>query len=704
MTPTRAGILWTAIGAIASGCADPVSPTPVSLSAVSGDAQVTLPGGQVPRPLVVQARDRAGNPRADVLVRWIASQGSSFAIDTVRTDATGLARATWTVGTTQALYTATAKTDSARSVSFSVTTADGAVALSPVPDTVRFHALDDTASIRIRVRSQGSNLDTVIDARGVGWPQNAVAIPVYAGKPGIVLQSVMNGTTHMNVNFGTIAIPFVAIVKQVPADMRITRLGTTAPTPDTLVIVPDSSLLLGVVTVDSRGRVIQDSSAMSNVAWSGSNTDVATVEPTSSSGVVRLRGVNDGVATITALASGKELRAHIRVWTLRVSAIATGAGTTCALVQDGKLACWGFREIGNNSQLNQALAPEVRNVGAFSVLRVSEYAACALTNTGAAYCWGRNESGSVGTGATSTYVADPVPVTGGLTFVDIGVGGTKACGLTAAGRVYCWGNGYDGALGDGTYGATPCGNGFTCNLIPKEVVGGRTYTQLAVADGGHACALTEDGRAFCWGTNRYSQLGSLRIRCAGWVGGDANTSNNWCSAVPVEVDGNLRFKQLSLGVSHSCGVTTDDRLYCWGMNLSGVLGTLAVSEGVSGIATAPTPVAPDIRFESVVAGRSHTCAIDSSDAAWCWGSGFIGQLGVGAPPTTQCTNGVCAREPVRVAGGLTFASLALKGSHTCGLTTTGLMYCWGWGGSGALGTGATTDQKTPARVVFQRTP
>ena len=94
-----------------------------------------------------------------------------------------------------------------------------------------------------------------------------------------------------------------------------------------------------------------------------------------------------------------------------------------------------------------------------------------------------------------------------------------------------------------------------------------------------------------------------------------------------------------------------------------------------------------VTFESITAGRSHTCALDSQGRAWCWGEGLMGQIGPNTPDT--CGSGgadyPCSLEPVLVADTPIFSSLAAGGSHTCGIErTTGRLYCWGFGAYGQL--------------------
>jgi alpha-tubulin suppressor-like RCC1 family protein len=571
--------------------------------------------------------------------------------------------------------------------------------LSTVPDSLVFHSLSDTATIRVRVRVPAAGLDTLVNPRAwSGGAVDPIALPVFvAGASGLVLESRRNGSEWAFTYFGRVPIMFRVIVQQLPVALRIVPEESTVPVADTLVAGPDSVLALAVQGVDARGRVIEDVPFGAAAGWTTTDPGVAIVD---SPGHVRT--IADGVTAIGATVGELQVEAVLRVWTLRAQSVVTGGASSCALLNDGGVACWGFRTVGANSAIDFAVAPERRPFGPFDSLRMSESGACALDAAGAAFCWGVNNAGQLGTGAPGSYQPSPLPVGGGLRFASIGTGAGRNCGLTSAGVAYCWGSGIDGLLGDGTYGTMACGAGGSfCTPNPTPVAGGHTFTALAVGDS-HACGLTGDGRAICWGSNRYGQLGSTRVQCAGYPGADPATSGYWCSTVPVPVSGDLRFASLSAGSAHTCGITLDGALHCWGSNLNGVLGVEGFPEG-GAFSEVPLEVTPGRRYTVVSAqAQTHTCAIDDAGEAWCWGLNGSGWLGTGAPGTGSCLNGACDLVPARVAGGLLFRSIAPAFSHTCGMTTSDELWCWGWGEKGALGNGGTADATVPRRVAFQK--
>jgi alpha-tubulin suppressor-like RCC1 family protein len=153
------------------------------------------------------------------------------------------------------------------------------------------------------------------------------------------------------------------------------------------------------------------------------------------------------------------------------------------------------------------------------------------------------------------------------------------------------------------------------------------------------------------------------------------------SPVTFGATGTLTFTTVSAGFVHTCGLTPTGAAYCWGANQSGQLGNGSTTEPGVPI-TRPVAVSGGQSFSTLTAGDGHTCGITTSGAAYCWGYNLFGQLGTGS--TTNSST------PVAVSGNQIFSALVADGIHTCGLTGSGEAYCWGSNERGQLGVGTTS--------------
>jgi alpha-tubulin suppressor-like RCC1 family protein len=134
------------------------------------------------------------------------------------------------------------------------------------------------------------------------------------------------------------------------------------------------------------------------------------------------------------------------------------------------------------------------------------------------------------------------------------------------------------------------------------------------------------------------------------------TASDSVSALDATTASALAFYQVSAGRYHTCGVTTDNRAYCWGRNSEGQLGN-----GTATIpATRPVAVAGTLRFRQISASSYTTCAVTTDYRAYCWGWNYVGQLGDGTTTPHQ--------RPNPVAGGRQFRQVETGEEHTCGVT------------------------------------
>ena len=369
--------------------------------------------------------------------------------------------------------------------------------------------------------------------------------------------------------------------------------------------------------------------------------------------------------------------------------ITAGNFHTCAWQRSGKVYCWGRNNVGQMGQTSNTLCtaggsgpgvacinrPTFNRVIAGQVEAGADHTCVILPQNGLPSCWGQGQNGQLGAGIYGTSTG---PVTTSLTYAlsAISSGGNTTCavaanfvfavsptqGVPAAAnsQVMCWGN---IRLSSGPAGATPM----------QQIGTGQSLALLATGDA-FGCAtyaaqpqVPQTHQVWCWGGN--SPLGTPGLR----PGQDPNS-------VIVAVNLAAPVVALSAQGASVCATQNTGVIVCFGNGEHGNLGN-----GQSGLGPStpqPQTVGPAPRFSAVQTalsvGGDHTCALDISGAAWCWGNGGHGELGNNAAAIFAT--------PQPVAGGHVFRLIASGGEHTCAVDTGNAIYCWGDNSSGQLGT------------------
>ena len=360
--------------------------------------------------------------------------------------------------------------------------------------------------------------------------------------------------------------------------------------------------------------------------------------------------------------------------------VAAGSGHTCAVTAAGGVLCWGnndYGQLGNGTSISSSTPQPVNGLASgVAALAAGDWHTCALTNAGGVQCWGRNQRGQLGDGTVFDR-STPVSVYG-LGAAMVAAGGEHTCAVTAGGALLCWGYNVFGQIGDGT---------TTRRRTPVAVSGLASGVAFVATGYRHTCAVTDaahGGEVLCWGWNVFGQLGD-----------GSQTERH----TPVAVTGLLAgggAAAVATGADHSCAVTGDGAVLCWGFNAYGQLGDGTQADrstpgAVSGLASG---------VASVTAGGGHTCAL--MDAAHgggvlCWGRDDEGQLGDGTR-TNRSLPGAASGLP---AGEGAVTAIAAGQHHTCAVLGAGHgggLRCWGWNTSGQLGNGTTTNRSTPVVV------
>lgn len=159
-------------------------------------------------------------------------------------------------------------------------------------------------------------------------------------------------------------------------------------------------------------------------------------------------------------------------------------------------------------------------------------------------------------------------------------------------------------------------------------------------------------------------------------------------ARPIPSPRVLNFTWVTAGSDHTCGLTSNGRVYCWGDNTEGELG---IGTRIDAMHPSGLTGGGALVFLSIDAGTQFTCGVTETGEAYCWGANDRGQLGNAATPRSLT--------PAAVIGGVRFRSIAAGGEFTCGVSDTGLVYCWGANESGQLGRGDTAESSRPLPVA-----
>lgn len=212
-----------------------------------------------------------------------------------------------------------------------------------------------------------------------------------------------------------------------------------------------------------------------------------------------------------------------------------------------------------------------------------------------------------------------------------------------------------------------------------QTAGGADIASLSFAyaiDGGgnHACTTRVDGAAYCWGLNSSGQLGN------GLTTGFGPSKVLALGEDPVQ--------KISAGANHTCAITEQGSLYCWGANESGQLGIGSRnSSSVPMLVTLAAPAA------DVAAGTAFTCARLTNSQIYCWGSNSYGQLG--DPATALTTQRLT---PWLVPNFNISTSISAGAEHACAVRADGTAACWGRNNQGMIGDNSTTDRRQPTLV------
>jgi alpha-tubulin suppressor-like RCC1 family protein len=354
-----------------------------------------------------------------------------------------------------------------------------------------------------------------------------------------------------------------------------------------------------------------------------------------------------------------------------ISAIAGGLRHNCAIKVDGTVWCWGANDVhqlGIPGNGNEPLPVEVS--GAFgpaspAVEIVAWRQTCARRADGTVLCWGDNSFGQADPADTETPIAS-VTLDFATTTALVSAGGQHTClARDEQPFVTCWGANDRGQL-TGAPGLAPG---------PIDMAEAVAFEQLTLG-AVHGCARTVTGEVHCWGDNTNGQLAAPS---------DTTPSSN--SLVPVSIP---PAADIAAGRRHSCA-RAGEQVYCWGRNDQGQLGD---GTGVQQEAPVLVSLPANLGIAELESGPDHTCVVTIAGAVYCWGSNADGQLML-EPDELGFDGYTLVPQQIELSDGA--QSLSAGEAHTCVLTDSGEVLCWGRNAEGQAGNGSM-------HYVFAPTP
>lgn len=399
------------------------------------------------------------------------------------------------------------------------------------------------------------------------------------------------------------------------------------------------------------------------------------------------------------------------------SKVAVGYSHSCALVS--VVYCWGRNlsgQVGDNSQNDTSTRKAVNTTEGVSSLygktvvsiATGEWHSCALANDGTVHCWGDADYGQLGDDMPTAFRKVPVAVSTtsssslyNKTVMGIDAGGDATCAVATDGTIHCWGRNNNGQMGDGL---------VVDNLDPERVtlgsVSGKSFKQISTG-GQHVCALATDNTIHCWGAGGHGQLGD-------------NTGASNRTAVAVNMVNGVSslygktITSITVGTFHSCALTSDGKVHCWGDNGSGELGDNSTTDRLVPVAVSTANGVSSLYGKTVVsisAGEYYTCALASDNTTHCWGSNRVmpvpgeyhfGKLGINSSTTSyvMVPNLVNVTTGISSLYGKTIGEIStgLYG-NTCVAATDNTIHCFGYNSSGQIGDTTTTDRKAAVHVT-----
>jgi alpha-tubulin suppressor-like RCC1 family protein len=420
----------------------------------------------------------------------------------------------------------------------------------------------------------------------------------------------------------------------------------------------------------------------------------------------------------TALASASMPTVNLGVGRTAM-AIEAGGFFTCALLDDGTVKCWGYNRNGQLGQNSTAIigdeSTEMANLTAIYLgdgrtakhIAVSQNPAinsvCAILDDNSLKCWGWNGYGQLGLGDTSDrgdesgemLTLGTVNLGTGQVPAQIAMGDAHVCVLLTSTNIKCFGYGYFGQLANGTgasYGSRIADMGDALPIVDLDGVS-PTVTITPTA------SVTSTPNVTSTPSKTYTRTMTLtRSKTPTRSKTKTKTKTPTKSKTPTRTPVGYvsRVAAVASGSSHSCAILASSVVKCWGLNTNGQLGLGDTADrgdagGEMGNSLPAVDLGTGVLASKIYAGNDHTCILTTTKRVKCWGGNGTGQLGVGDTNHRGDGSGEMGENLpyVNVGTDRTATALALGEGSTCALLDNATVVCWGFNMFGQLGVGST---------------
>lgn len=405
----------------------------------------------------------------------------------------------------------------------------------------------------------------------------------------------------------------------------------------------------------------------------------------------------------------------------KMTQVSIGGSFGCGLTDAKEVYCWGTNTYGGLGVANPPTASsytpiKINSLTDIEQVDVGSYFACARNTSGQVFCWGWNQNFTLGKDASTVSSETPLEVSGLGSVKYLAISPYHACIINTVNKTLCWGSNENGEMGHPFWGSY---------VNPIEISPPISYFTSLTFSSTHGCGLTNEKRVYCWGRSGYGADGrptanggtsssfpinhqwfnnnikdlyvshnhicitnlNDKVYCSGYNNlTDAMKLYSFWSFTP-ELLSDDPIKSVSSGLEFLCFLKRDSRdVFCRGKNNLGQLGDGTTTDSPTEFKKV---IGLPVNIVSISSGLNHTCALTASEQIWCWGLGASGQLGyvASSSATAQYVGGL---PPMK--------SISAGGYLSCGLSNENLAFCWGANGSGQLGNGTNTSSATPTQV------